>query len=440
MRIPFASMLVLLGCGTPSSPGTSITRPAGDGTTLGEATARSGCAFESLDALCRSLRATFRTTDEAWVSDDCARGPAQTRTGPFAEVLLLGIRNGYERAGDAAGRPHALLGSSVDEPAGHEGATQVLLAARVGPAWFPIHLFQGILDDEEANRIAFSLSDDGSALEWTSEERSGAPEDASGYGVVRRALAFVDRGIPLLAGQAEIERWQSEVDLACTRACNAEPRPPAYPGCERRCASRAHARRSWARAGANVAIGATEIERSGEHAETIELPAASAETLALDPARAQRLCAFTPVVLATPLASPRTDGESIAARERARSLVASGSVHEVPGAAAAVDPGAERSIVAIDRQLGGSCSGGACTTNLDYRTVEGTMPEQGLSFVEAERGPMAGCDAAILPAEGAPATLVEVAPARSREAFGCGFVGWDGERERSYVVLRVLGP
>jgi hypothetical protein len=145
------------------------------------------------------------------------------------------------------------------------------------------------------------------------------------------------------------------------------------------------------------------------------------------------------VVLATPLATPRTDADSVAARERARSLVAGGTFREVPGAAAAAEPDAARSLVVIDRRLGGACGGGACTVDIEYRTVDGTMPEEGLAFVEAERGPAAGCDPAILPTDGGPATLVEVAPARSRDAFGCGFVGWDGERERDYVVLRVLG-
>lgn len=420
---------------------TEAPSPAAAGPSLDEVRARSSCAFESLDALCEGLRENFASSEQAWASDDCARGPRRTSSGPFAEALLVGIRNGYERATGAPRADHALLGGAVHEPAGREGSTQILLVARVGSAWFPIVLFEPMQNDAAIDGLEWSLASDGLTLEWTDAQGSAQGEEPSSYGNVERSIAVVDRGVPILAAEAAVEVWRGDVDLACTRACNGAPSPPPYPGCEQRCASRARATRTWTRTGTTLEIGATRIERTGAHADAIEMETAAAQTLHLDAADpAMLFCAFQPVEHATPLAAPRTDADSLAARERAHALIASGAFHEVPGAIAAAQPGASRSIVAIDQQLGGGCGGGGCTLGLDYRTVEGTMPERGLTYFEQERGVRVGCDDAALPEPGAGGpTLVEVAPAISREAIGCGFTGWDGAHERHWVIVRVLG-
>lgn len=65
------------------------------------------------------------------------------------------------------------------------------------------------------------------------------------------------------------------------------------------------------------------------------------------------------------------------------------------------------------------------------------MPEQGVHYFASERGSQVGCDAAVLPETGT-TTIVEVAPAAHREAIGCGFGGYDGTRQRQWVVVRVL--
>src|SRR5688500_3787230 len=81
---------------------------------------RSGCAFDAQELLCDALREHFHSRE--WVGQDCAYTDWRTTRGPFAEAGLVGVQ-----VGDGP-------------PAGESGSTHVLLAARIGHAWFPIHL------------------------------------------------------------------------------------------------------------------------------------------------------------------------------------------------------------------------------------------------------------------------------------------------------------
>jgi hypothetical protein len=398
---------------------------------------RSGCALETLDEMCAGLREHAGSRDETWTSGECALGPRQTSDGPFAEALLIGIRAGYEHVDrDAVRVERPLLGGTVTEPAGHEGQTLVLLTARVGLAWFPIALFHpDVGDDEDA--IQWTLDPSGSSLTWDEERGRSTRELPHGYGQVARTIAVVDRGVPLIAAQATIERWRGEVDLACSRACHAAPSPPV--DCTHVCSSRVRTTRSWTVHGDVVEIGATEVERTGDHADAMEVTLDGAETALLSAADpGMRFCAFMPVVHAAPRTASRTDPESILALERAHAFLSAGTFRDVHGASRAAQPSSARAIVAIDRSMGSACGGGACTTVLDYRTLEGAMPEVGMSYFASDRGGRVGCDPSALPTT--EPTLLEVAPAISRDAIDCGFVGWDGGAEQYWVIVRVLAP
>ena len=396
--------------------------------------------MRSLSELCAGLREHYASFDGAWASDDCAIGPRRQTRGAFAEVLLMGVHAGHDRPAGDARVERTMLGATLHDPVVDDFAAHVLLAARIGEAWFPLHLFEPLIraGDVTPEQFTWQLDEDGARIEWTDQEGSGSRADHDGYGRVERTLAVVSAGIPLIAAQATVERWRSEVELSCARDCNTAPNPPPYPGCQERCASRAAATRTWERSGDTLRIGASVAERSGPRADDIELTVEEARTVRLDhPDPNMGFCAFIPVVHARPREAPRTDPESVALLAHARTLAASHAGHDVAGARAAADLEAPHSIVAIDAQLGGGCGGGGCTIAVRHRTLEGLFPEQGVHFFQRERGTQAGCDPAVLP-EGSAPTLLEVAPARADASLGCGFSGWDGSDERTWVVLRVL--
>lgn len=444
------SLLVSAGCGSegaPPSAASTVTparavatvEPAARPLSLAEVRTRSTCAFDSIQSLCDAFREHLGSSDDAWTSERCALGPATTRDGPFAEARLVAIHSGRGAAADAPIAERSLLGSVLRGRADDDVTTNVLLAARVGEAWFPIHLYEPRLrePDVEPGLFAWQLDDEGRALEWTDTPPASRRDDPYGWGEVVRTLAVVDHGVPVEAVRATLERWHSDVDLACTRACNTEPSPPAYPGCELRCASRARATRSWERAHDEVRLGATTIERTGAHADALELETEAARTVRLAEASPDMLfCAFVPVVHARPRETPRTDADSLARLERAHAILAVGGGHAVPGLDTIVAADAPRSIVVIDATEGTSCGGGGCATALSHRTLEGPFPEEGVQHFAFDRGPRAGCEAGVLPGE--TPTLVVVAPVPPDAPIGCGFSGWDGARERRWVVTRVL--
>jgi hypothetical protein len=442
----FALVLVLGACGEtaapapPSAPQPPTATPVASAPSvpLAEVRGRSSCAFESIDALCTGLREHYGSSDDAWVSDGCAQGPRRTSSGAFAEALLLAIHEGSgPPTEERVERP--LLGGTVREPPSEESTAHVVLAARLGEAWFPIHLFHPIHGDVDPDALEWSVDDGGASLTWTDEEAGSRRDDPYGYGRVERRIAVADHGVPILAASETIETWRSDVGLDCTRACNAEPTPPPYPGCERRCASRVRATRTWERVGNEIRIGATAVERAGPAADAMDVTSEAAEVVRLEDADPQmRFCAFVPRPRALPRASPRTDPESTALLERARARIAAGSARELRGALATARRDEPRSIVAIDGQMGMACGGGGCTVALRYRTLEGALPEEGVHYFVAERGTRVGCDDDLFPEPGEPPTLVEVAPATSRDAIGCGFGGWDGTAERHWVIVRVM--
>lgn len=448
MRGMLLAMTILVACGeTPGEPvgaeapveppPTLATEPVLSFAVVSE---RSGCAMRTLEELCAGLREHFGSFEGAWTSDACVYGPRATSAGPFAEALLLGVHTGSGRAEGDARVQRRLLGATLEDPASDDFTTNVLLAARVGEAWFPLHLFEPLVraDDVGAERFAWQLDADGRAIAWSDHEGSGERDDPDGYGRVERTVAVVVGGTPVIATQATVESWRSETDLACSRACYAEPSPPPPPGCSLRCASRVHVTRSWERSGMTLRIGASVVERSGPRADAMDVELDIARTVQLAEASADmRFCAFMPVVHATPREAPRTDTDSVALLAHARELVASQAGHDVSGAREAAEAGAPRSLVAIDAQLGGACGGGGCTIGLQYRTLDGPFPEDGVHFFQMQRGPQQGCDDTALPRGSAP-TLVEVAPAARGASLGCGFSGWDGSAERTWVITRVL--
>ena len=402
--------------------------------------ARSRCAFESIELLCAGLREHFGSSDGAWTSEDCALGPTRSSTGPLAEARLVGIHAGSGLTAGAPTTVRTLFGATLRGPAAEDVTTHVLLVARVGHAWFPLHLFDPLVraTDVEPDRFTWHLDDDGAALEWTDEPSAARREDPYGDGRVERTIVVTDHGVPVIAAQATTEIWRSDVDLACSRACHAEPTPPADPGCARRCASRAHGTRSWERVGSEIHIGATRIERTGASAEALELESRAAEIVSLAAASPEMLfCAFLPVEHAVARSVARSDPASVALLERARALLAHGGGRRVHGALAIADPDAPRSIVAIDTTLGTACGGGGCTTAIVHRTLAGPFPEEGVHHFTFDRAARVGCDDAALPSGPMP-TLLEVAPAVSRDTIACGFGGWDGTSERTWVILRVL--
>lgn len=448
--LPIAALL-LVSCGAPAStdppPGERAPAPPREGAPVAEAAAaepfasigeRSGCAFESLDALCEGFREHYLSASPGWVSDGCGLGEPRVSSGPFAEVREVGIRVGHEPIEGDARVERPLLGGTVREPPGREATTQVVLAARVGRAWFPIRVFHPSTDGEiPGDRVEWELDESGATLTWTDEEGASRRGDPSGYGQTERTIAAVQRGVPMIAAQATIERWRSDVDLECARACNQAPSAPPHPECDRRCASSVRATRSWARTGDTVRIGATQVQREGAHgAGASDVHLEEAETRRLDASDAwMSFCGFVPVVRAVATSALPADPESVAARERARAILQRGTWRDVPGARGATHPDAPRSAIEIDEQLGSACGGGGCTIGLRFRTIEGSMPERGVHYFANERGNQVGCDAAALPEPGA-STIVEVAPAISREAIGCGFGGYDGTSQRYWVIVR----
>lgn len=456
MRTTWIAALLLAGCGAadsppplpvPSSPTAPSPTPTASEAAPVEATpieplasvrARSSCAFESVEALCEGLREHYLSASPGWVSDGCALGEPRTSTGPFAEVRLVGLRVGYDRIEGDARALRPLLTGTVREPAAAQGVTQLVLAARVGHAWFPIHLFHPSTEGEiPGHEVEWSLDDAGAFLTWTDHEGASRDADPTGHGETERTLAGVVRGVPMIAARATLERWRGELDLACARACNQAPSPPPPPGCSRQCASTVRATRSWERAGDAVRIGATELQREGLAQVASSGPAEDAETRRLDaPDDWLSFCAFMPVVRAV-AAPAAADAESVAARDRARALVQRGAFRELTGARAAAVPGAPRATIELSERGGSACGGGGCSTAVRVRTIEGSMPEQGIGYFANERGNQVGCDPAALPDPGA-ATIVEVAPAISREAIGCGFAGYDGTAQRYWVIVRVL--
>ena len=454
MRSSFLVVLLLAACGAPApTPRTEGAAPAtvreetppaepvaAPAEPLASVRARSSCAFESLEALCEGLREHYLSASPGWVSDGCALGEPRTSTGPFAEVRLVGLRVGYDRIEGDARTLRPLLTGTVREPTAGQGVTQLVLAARVGHAWFPIHLFHPSTEGEiPGHEVEWSLDDAGAFLTWTDHEGASREVDPTGYGEVERTIAGVVRGVPMIAARATLERWRGELDLACARACNQAPSPPPPPACSRQCASTVRATRSWERAGDTVTIGATELQRDGHAQVASPGPAEEAETRRLDaPEDWLSFCAFMPVVraVATPAAA---DADSVAARDRARALVQRGAFRELSGARAAAVPGAPRATIELSERGGSACGGGGCSTAVRVRTIEGSMPEQGIGYFANERGNQVGCDPAALPDAGG-STIVEVAPAISREAIGCGFAGYDGTAQRYWVIVRVLEP
>lgn len=417
----------------------ALATPPPDALSLDAVRARSGCVFESRKALCDGFRENFRSTGTGWVSDGCAWSAPRTSSGPFAEVVLVGIRVGYNQPASDASVERPLLDGAVREPASSEpGSTQLLLATRVGRAWFPIKMFSPRQGTARADAVDWALDDSGVYLTWSDHTGSLQHDEPDGYGESQREIAVVDRGVPMLAAQATIERWRSEVDLACSRTCHGAPNPPPDQGCSRRCASRVQETRSWERTGATLRVGATVVERRGPAADRLEVHPEPALTRRLDvDDHWLPFCAFMPVVRAVPQLALPSDDASVAARAGALAVLRTGSFRALDGVAAAVAPDAPRSTLQIDSTGGGGCGGGGCTRTVRYRTLAGTLPEQGVDYFEYERGTRVGCDRATLPQGDGP-TYVEVALASAGAAIGCGFSGFDGTTRRQWVVTRVF--
>lgn len=456
--------IVVAGCGqgSPARPGPSddphstraagrpgeASSPAGDPHPARAAgrpgEAPSSCAFESLDALCASFREHYLSASPGWVSEGCGRGGRRTSSGAFAEALVLAVRVGYELPADATLVERPLLESMVREPssAGSE-APKLVLAARIGTRWFPITVQSGRSGAHPDVPFEWSLDASGDLITWTSVDGSADPVDPSGYGRVERAVAGVDRGRPMLVAEATVESWRTEVDLPCTRACNQEPSPPPYPGCDRRCATTTRTTRSWQRRGATIVIGATETHLEGRPVPgglDPSEPPAVAETKRLDaPGEWGQMCGFAPVVRAVAPATLPSDPASVAARERAHEILRHGRWADVAGARAAAAGARRNAILEIFGSTGGGCGGGGCSEGIEYRTIEGSMPEQGVGYFYPDANRGAGCDPRTLPPAGR-STFVEVAPVATDDSVSCGLGGFDGTRRRTWVVLRVFVP
>ncbi len=401
------------------------------------------CAFASLDALCASLRESYTAYSASWVSEGCGRGRRQTSSGAFAEVLAVAVRVGYDQPEDGTLVERPLLETTVREPASAGSATPYyVLAARVGERWFPLELDAGSTDDASSGvPFEWSLDPSGDLVTWTSTEGGGDRTDPTGYGRVERTVVGVDQGTPKIVAQAVVESWRSDVDLPCTRACNTGPTPPPYPGCERRCATITRTTRAWERRGAAFVIGATEVRVEGRPGDASPYdPARPEETKRLDaPDEWLGVCGFTPIVHAVAPAELPSDPEFVAARERAAEAMRHGRWASVAGARAAAGGAERNAVVEIYGNSGSGCGGGGCTAGVQLRTIDGSMPEQGVSYFYADddRGP--GCDPRTLPT-GEGSTFVEVAPVASDDSIRCGFTGYDGTTRRSWVVLRVFVP
>ena len=402
MRPITASLILLLGCSdpaTPREPGSSpepappVPGAPGQDVSLASIRERSGCAFESTDELCAALREHYLSAERAWVSESCTLGEPRLSDGPFAEVRTVGVREG--QGPDRA-------------------TTQLVLAARVGRAWFPIHLFHPTVDGElPGERVEWEVLDGGAYLMWEDEEGAHRRSESHGYGETQRTIAAVDRGVPMIAARATIEFWRKDGDSSLRET------------------------RSWERSGTTLRIGPTEVEREGAASDSGR-PRREAHVRRLDATdQCLSFCAFTPVVRAVAPRTPPSDPESVAARERARAAIARGTFRDLPGASAAAAPNAPVATLEIHEQLGEACGGGGCTVALRFRTIEGAMPEEGVHYFRHERGNQTGCDPRTLP-EGGGSTFVQVAPVTSGAAIGCGFSGYDGTARKDWVVLRVL--
>lgn len=151
------------------------------------------------------------------------------------------------------------------------------------------------------------------------------------------------------------------------------------------------------------------------------------------------VCGFTPVVRAIARASAPTDEASLAAIARAQARLERGRFVDVAGARGAATPNAPRTVIEVFETSGSACGGGGCTTGIRTRTIEGSMPEEGMHYFRYEHGTQAGCHRDTLPEAGA-STLLEVAPARPDASVGCGFSGFDGDARVTWVVTRVFVP
>ena len=406
-----ASLLVLVCCSEPSTPrhaANSVPEPdppvAGEVAGREQAAApdvpfaaireRSGCAFESTDALCAAFREHYRSAERGWVSEQCTFGEPRVSRGAFAEVRTIEVREGQSP---------------------EEATTQAVLATRVGNAWFPMHVFHPTTEGEiPGNRVEWDVLDGGTFVVWEEEQGASRRGESHGYGETERTIAAVDRGVPMIAARATIEWWRRDGDSSLRET------------------------RSWERDGSTIRLGATELQREGSGGSSSGRPQREAETRRLDvPDGWLSFCGFTPVVRAVAPSTPSSDPESVAARERARAAVSRGTFRDLRGAAAAAVRNAPVATLEIYETLGSGCGGGGCTTAVRYRTIEGPMPEQGVDYFTQERGSQVGCDPASMP-EAGETTFVQVAPAVSREAIGCGFSGFDGTHRRYWVVLRVL--
>ncbi len=417
----------------PASPAAAPTA-AGSG-----ARPDSPCALPSREALCQALREHYLSSGNGWVADGCAWGETRTTSGPFAEVGIVAVREGYGTPDGGARVDRPLLDGSVREPAGAtETTTHLLLAARVGTFWFPLQMFFPRARRIRDLPVEWSVEEGGAYVVWSDVSSESSRGEPDGYGEVTRQIAVVDHGVPKLAARAAVDHWVSRADLACTRACNTAPNPPAYPGCEQRCASGTRATRTWERTGATLRVGATVVD-SGD-------AAVGEGDVEREPAFVRRLdvadhwldfCAFVPVVHAVAPTTPPADSASVAARAAGLAALRSRRLRALHGAAALVEPGAPRATLEVFATQGGGCGGGGCTTGVSFRTLRGEMPEHGVDYFAQERGARVGCDDATLPSEGS-TSYVEVAPARGAQGVGCGFSGFDGTTRRYWVVTGVF--
>jgi hypothetical protein len=404
---------------------------------------RSGCAFASVEALCDSFREHHLSGGTTWVSDGCAPVEQRSSRGAFAEVRTIAIRVGHDRVEDDVARvERALFAGTVREPAGLPATTQVLVIARIGHAWFPIVGFHPEMEGEiPGDRLAWELEETGATLSWTEERGATRRSEPSGYGETERTIAVVYEGVPKIAASATVERWRNDLDYACVRTCADAPGAPPRSECEARCRSSARRTRTWERSGNTVRIGATVVTREGPPIAGDDAPAQSAETKRLDTEDGWLgFCAFTPVVRAVAPAALPDDPESVAARARALEAIRRGRFRALRGASAAAEPGAPRATIEIFATGGGGCGGGGCSMQVDFRTIEGAMPTEGVGYFYPTRGGRVGCDPRALPEAGgmSQSTIVEVAPAMERADIGCGFSGFDGTTRRYWVIVRVL--
>jgi len=400
----------------------------------------SGCAFESLDALCDGLREHYRSSGQAWASESCALSAPQRTSGPSAEARLVGVRVGYGPVETDARVEHPVLGGTVREPPNADATTQVVLGARVGQSWFPIHIYHPTTEGERpGHQVEWSLSAGGAHLTFTDEHGAERREEPNARGHSERTLVTVRRGVPEIAARATIERWRSATDRACRRACDPlRSTPVRRRECVESCRTVRTETRSWTVTGDTVEMGATQVAQTGREGSVPGEPRHhEAQTRRLGGSHeGMRFCAFMPVARALP---PQAAREVVPEVTAARARISRGSFRALSAVDAVLLPDAARSMVELSEGGSSSCGGGACTIGVRVRTIEGDMPERGVGYVVVSSGPQVDCDHGTLPSDGG-STIVEVAPARPGATVGCGFTGWDGEARRSWVVTRVLEP